>query len=171
VITLDAGADDYMTKPLGMAELLARIRAILRREVSAGVDRAEVTTPWIRLDMVGRRAYVGERHEHEVHLTVTEWQIVEYLVRNQGRLITHRLLISAVWGPTYSPNPNLVRVHMTNIRRKLEARPGAPRHFVTRNGLGYCFENAAAPKASTADARSTLTRQHALPTSKLHAHR
>ena len=91
--------------------------------------------------MVGRRAYVGERHEHEVRLTSTEWQIVEYLVRNEGRLITHRLLMSAVWGSTYAANPNLLRVHMANIRRKLEARPGTPRHFVTRNGLGYRFEN------------------------------
>jgi two-component system KDP operon response regulator KdpE len=141
VIALDAGADDYMTKPFGMAELLARMRAILRREISAGIDCAVVTTPWIRLDIVGRRAYIGERHEHEVHLTATEWQIVEYLVRNEGRLITHQMLISAVWGSTYSPNANLLRVHMANIRRKLEARPGTPCHFVTSNGLGYRFEN------------------------------
>ena len=141
VIALDAGADDYITKPFGMAELLARIRAALRRGSGAGAERSEVTTTWLRLDLAAHRAFVGEAHDREIHLTGTEWQIVEYLVRNEGRLITHRQLITAVWGPTYTPNPNLLRVHMTNIRRKLERHPGAPQHFMTDSGVGYRFEN------------------------------
>ena len=140
VIALDAGADDYITKPFGMAELLARIRAALRRGTEAANERSVVTTPWLRLDLAAHRAFVGEQHEREVRLTGTEWQIVEYLVRNEDRLITHRQLITAVWGPTYSPNPNLLRVHMTNIRRKLEQHPSAPAHFITDSGVGYRFE-------------------------------
>jgi two-component system KDP operon response regulator KdpE len=142
VVALDAGADDYVTKPFGMAELLARIRAALRRGPDPTSERSEVTTTWLKLDFVAHRACVGRQHDREVHLTGTEWQIVEYLVRNEGRLITHRQLITAVWGPTYSPNPNLLRVHMTNIRRKLEEHPGAPTHFITDSGVGYRFENA-----------------------------
>ena len=142
VVALDAGADDYITKPFGMAELLARIRAAMRRAAEPGTERPEVVTPWLRLDFAAHRASVGEEHDREVHLTATEWQIVDYLARNEGRLITHRQLITAVWGPTYSPNPNLLRVHMTNIRRKLEQHPGAPTHFITDSGVGYRFENA-----------------------------
>jgi two-component system KDP operon response regulator KdpE len=144
VIALDAGADDYITKPFGMAELLARIRAALRRASDGSAERSEVVTPWLRLDFAGHRAFVGEQHDREVHLTATEWQIVDYLARNEGRLITHRQLITAVWGPTYSPNPNLLRVHMTNIRRKLEPHPGTPTHFITDSGVGYRFENRSA---------------------------
>jgi two-component system KDP operon response regulator KdpE len=141
VIALDAGADDYITKPFGMAELLARIRAALRRRPDASDERSEVVTTWLKLDFAGHHAHVGEAHDCEVHLTGTEWQIVEYLVRNEGKLITHRQLLNAVWGPTYDPNPNLLRVHMTNIRRKLEEHPGAPTHFMTDSGVGYRFEN------------------------------
>jgi two-component system phosphate regulon response regulator PhoB len=147
---LDAGADDYITNPFGMAELLARIRAALRRVTEGGPERPEIVTPWLRLDFAAHRAFVGEAHEREVHLTATEWQIVDYLARNEGRLITHRQLITAVWGPTYSPNPNLLRVHMTNIRRKLEQHPGAPTHFITDSGVGYRFENASLTVQSSA---------------------
>ena len=136
---LDAGADDYITKPFGMAELLARVRAALRRGADGGTERAEVDTPWIHLDLAAHRAFVGEGHDRPVHLTATEWQIVEHLVRNEGRLVTHRQLITAVWGPSHSPSPSLLRVHMTNIRRKLEPDPGAPTHFTTDGGVGFRF--------------------------------
>ena len=139
VAALDAGADDYVTKPFGMAELLARINAALRRSAGGASEVAEVTTGWLRLDIAAHRAYVGEHHEREAHLTGTEWQIVTFLVRHAGRLVTHRELNDAVWGPGYSPNPNVVRVHMTNIRRKLEREPGRPRHFITDTGVGYRF--------------------------------
>ena len=82
----------------------------------------------------------GSSATTEVHLTGTEWQIVGYLVRNAGRLVTHAQLVAAVWGPSYSPNPNLLRVHMTNIRRKLEQHPAEPTHFITDTGVGYRFE-------------------------------
>jgi two-component system, OmpR family, KDP operon response regulator KdpE len=139
VTALDAGADDYITKPFGMAELLARIRAALRRGADGGTERGEVDTPWIHLDLAAHRAFVGEAHDRPVHLTATEWQIVECLVRNEGRLVTYRQLITAVWGPSHSPKPNVLRVHMTNIRRKLEQQPGAPTHFMTDGGVGFRF--------------------------------
>ena len=141
VEALDAGADDYVTKPFGMAELLARINAALRRAGDGHVaPDPEVTAPWMRLDLAAHRAFVGEERDEEVHLTGTEWQIVGYLVRNAGRLVTHAQLVAAVWGPSYSPNPNLLRVHMTNIRRKLERHPAEPTHFITDTGVGYRFE-------------------------------
>ena len=139
VAALDAGADDYVTKPFGMAELLARINAALRRSGGIANEPAEVVVDDLRLDLAGHRAFVGEHHDHEQHLTGTEWQIVGFLARNAGRLVTHRELIDAVWGPGYSPNPNVLRVHMTNIRRKLEIDPATPRHFTTDPGVGYRF--------------------------------
>lgn len=140
VVALDAGADDYVTKPFVMAELLARMRAVMRRDGGFGGACPKVVTPWIQLDLVGRRAFVGIRHDREVHLTATEWRIVEYLICNESRLITHRMLISAVWGSTSSSNTNLLRVHMANIRRKLEREPDKPTHFITLNGVGYRFD-------------------------------
>jgi two-component system KDP operon response regulator KdpE len=151
VIALDAGADDYITKPFGMAELLARIRAALRRGPNGDNERSEVVTDWLKLDFAGHHAFVGHARTQEVHLTGTEWQIVEYLARNEGKLITHRQLLNAVWGPTYDPNPNLLRVHMTNIRRKLEQTPSTPSHFITDSGVGYRFENHSRPDAVTAE--------------------
>ncbi len=141
VEALDAGADDYVTKPFGMAELMARINAALRRAGDTNVgQQAEVMVPGLRLDLAGHRAFVGERYEDEAHLTGTEWQIVGFLATNIGRLVTHAQLVAAVWGPGYAPNPNLLRVHMTNIRRKLEADHANPVHFVTDAGVGYRFE-------------------------------
>jgi two-component system KDP operon response regulator KdpE len=140
VAALDAGADDYVTKPFGMAELLARINAALRRSGGMATEPSEVVAEGLRLDLAAHRAFVGEHHDRERHLTGTEWLIVGFLVRNAGRLVTHRELIDAVWGPGYSPNPNLLRVHMTNVRRKLEDDPANPRHFKTDPGVGYRFE-------------------------------
>jgi two-component system KDP operon response regulator KdpE len=138
VQALDAGADDYVTKPFGMAELLARVRAVLRRGPGAEESVAEVVTASFRLDLVGHRAFVGDE---EVRLTPTEWAIVEYLVRYPGRLVTYRQLITAVWGSSYDPDPNLLRVHMGHIRRKLEVDGARPKHFITDSGMGYRFEN------------------------------
>jgi two-component system, OmpR family, KDP operon response regulator KdpE len=137
VQALDAGADDYVTKPFGMAELLARVRAVLRRTPTHEEELAEIVTSSFRLDLAAHRAFVAG---DEVRLTPTEWSIVEYLVRHPGRLVTYRQLITAVWGESYDPDPNLLRVHMAHIRRKLEADPTRPKHFITDSGMGYRFE-------------------------------
>ena len=144
VQALDAGADDYVTKPFGMAELLARVRAVLRRPAGAQESKADVSTSSFRLDLNAHRAFVSDGNEtgnEEVRLTPTEWAIVEYLVRYPGRLVTYRQLITAVWGPTYDPDPNLLRVHMAHIRRKLEVDGARPKHFITDSGMGYRFED------------------------------
>ena len=142
VLALDAGADDYVTKPFGMAELLARVRAVLRRPPGAQETKADVSTSSFRLDLNAHRAFVGDAAgNEEVRLTPTEWAIVEYLVRYPGRLVTYRQLITAVWGPTYDPDPNLLRVHMGHIRRKLEVDGARPKHFITDSGMGYRFED------------------------------
>jgi two-component system, OmpR family, KDP operon response regulator KdpE len=136
VQALDAGADDYVTKPFGMNELLARMRAALRRNASAGTDDATVTTGGLVFDFTDKRVH---RDDAEVHLTPTEWGLVEQLVRNRDRLVSQRQLLQAVWGPDYGTEANYLRVHMANVRRKLEVDPSRPRHFVTEPGMGYRF--------------------------------
>jgi two-component system KDP operon response regulator KdpE len=135
---LDAGADDYITKPFGMAELIARMNAVLRRMPEAGDVVAEVVTDHFRLDLAARRAFV---HSDEVRLTPIEWAIVIHLVRHPNRLVTYRQLVTAVWGPTFDPDTNLLRVHMAHIRHKLEPRPNVPRFFITDAGSGYRFQS------------------------------
>lgn len=140
VLALDAGADDYVTKPFGMAELLARLRAALRRSTTGEADVPEVRTPDFRLDLAAHRAFVGADGEGtEVRLTPIEWGMVGYLVRHPERLVTYRQLVTEVWGPTYDPDQNLLRVHMAHIRRKLEPDPARPRYFITDSGMGYRY--------------------------------
>lgn len=132
---LDAGADDYLSKPFGMDELLARLRAALRRGKEV-VDIPRVATAHFELDFTARRAV---RDGDEVRLTPTEWHMVEVLVRAEGRLVTSREILQAVWGPQYGNETNYLRVHMAHIRRKLEPDPGSPVHFLTEAGMGYRF--------------------------------
>ena len=141
VQALEAGADDYVTKPFGMAELVARIRAVLRRNPAIATESPEVVTAAFRLDLAAHRAFVGE-DQTEVRLTPIEWGIVGHLVRNPHRLITYRQLVTVVWGPTYDPDQNLLRVHMGHIRRKLEPDPSRPTFFITDSGVGYRFQPA-----------------------------
>jgi two-component system KDP operon response regulator KdpE len=136
VAALDAGADDYITKPFSITELLARLRASLRRH-SPAPEEPVVETADFAVDMVNHRV---TRAGESVHLTPTEWQIVERLVRNPGRLVTQRQLLQDVWGPQYESETNYLRVHLAAIRRKLEPDPGQPRYFITEPGIGYRFE-------------------------------
>jgi two-component system, OmpR family, KDP operon response regulator KdpE len=136
VAALDAGADDYVTKPFGMDELLARLRAALRRAAPTG-EEAEVVTDDFTVDLTAKRV---TSEAGEVRLTPTEWEIVEILVRNPGRLVTQRQLLQEVWGPQYSTETNYLRVYMAQIRRKLEPNPARPRYFITEAGMGYRFD-------------------------------
>ena len=135
VAALDAGADDYVTKPFGMDELLARLRAALRRAAPAD-EEAEVVTPDFTVDLAAKRVTAAAG---EVRLTPTEWAIVELLVRNPGRLVSQRQLLQSVWGPQYGTETNYLRVYLAQIRRKLEPDPSRPRYFVTEARMGYRF--------------------------------
>ena len=203
VLALDAGADDYVTKPFGINELLARIRASLRRVNPTDESPATITTDAFVIDLAAKRAMrlqhepgghdarghdaietgavetgavetgavetgavemgavetgavetgavetdatgsgATPKGERDVHLTPTEWSIVEYLVRHPDRLVTQRQIVDAVWGPAYATDANLIRVHLTHIRAKLEPEPAHPRYFVTEPGMGYRFFNIA----------------------------
>ncbi|GEL26337.1 DNA-binding response regulator [Pseudonocardia sulfidoxydans NBRC 16205] len=136
VRALDAGADDYVTKPFGMAELLARLRAAVRRAaVSAAPDgEAVVDTAAFRVDLVAKQVL---RHGRAVHLTPTEWGILEMLARHPGRLVAQRDILREVWGPEYATETNYLRVYLAQLRRKLEPEPSRPRHLLTEPGMGY----------------------------------
>jgi two-component system KDP operon response regulator KdpE len=141
VAALDAGADDYVTKPFGMDELLARMRAALRRAAPAE-EEAVVVTPDFTIDLAVKR--VTDADGEEIRLTPTEWHIVEVLVRHAGKLVSQKQLLQEVWGPAYETETNYLRVFMAQVRRKLEPEPGRPRYFLTEPGMGYRFEPPAA---------------------------
>jgi len=141
VAALDAGADDYVTKPFGMDELLARLRAALRRTAPAE-EEAVVETEHFTVDLAAKRVTTAEA---DVRLTPTEWHIVEMLVRNAGKLVTQRQLLQEVWGPQYEKETNYLRVYLAQIRSKLEPDPARPRYFITEARMGYRFEPERAP--------------------------
>jgi two-component system KDP operon response regulator KdpE len=171
VAALDAGADDYVTKPFGMDELLARLRAAVRR-ASPAPDEPVVATPDFTVDLAakrvtrrgagtdgtaaGNRAADGSAADGsaadgsaadgsaadgsaDIRLTPTEWQLLELLVRNAGRLVTQRQLLQEVWGPQYESESNYLRVYIAQLRRKLEPEPARPRYLLTEPGMGYRF--------------------------------
>lgn len=138
IAALDAGADDYVTKPFGMGELVARLRAALRRSTDTDRSAPVVETPDFTIDLAAKR--VTRPDGEEIRLTPTEWGIVEVLASNRGKLVTQVQLLRDVWGPTYGEETNYLRVFMAQIRRKLEPDPTGPRYFITEPGMGYRFE-------------------------------
>jgi two-component system KDP operon response regulator KdpE len=136
VAALDAGADDFVTKPFGMDELLARMRAALRR-ASGADDQPTLETESFTIDFAARRVMLPEG---EVKLTPTEWHLLEILAHNAGKLVTQRQLLHDVWGPGYEKETNYLRVYIAQLRRKLEPEPSHPRHLVTEPGMGYRLE-------------------------------
>jgi two-component system KDP operon response regulator KdpE len=136
VAALDAGADDYITKPFGMDELLARIRAALRRTTPTEAVPV-VKTEAFTIDLAAKRASSGIG---DVRLTPTEWHLLEILVRNAGTLVGQKQLLQEVWGPAYATETNYLRVYIAQLRRKLETDPANPKHLITEPGMGYRFQ-------------------------------
>ncbi|MEA9985066.1 MULTISPECIES: response regulator [Subtercola] len=139
VEALDAGADDYVTKPFSIDELLARIRALTRR-TAAPDDLPVVTFADVTVDLSAKRVYRGSASAPEtIRLTPTEWAILEVLLRNPGRLLTRDALLTHVWGPHHTNDSGYLRVYVGQLRKKLEPVPSNPRYFITESGMGYRF--------------------------------
>nr|WP_324197620.1 response regulator [Nocardia abscessus] len=138
VEALDAGADDYVTKPFGMDELLARLRAAVRRGATdPDASAPVVTTESFTVDLAAKKVTKGGE---TVHLTPTEWGMLEMLVRNRGKLVGRRELLREVWGPSYATETHYLRVYLAQLRRKLEDDPSRPKHLLTEAGMGYRFQ-------------------------------
>ncbi|MGE5300023.1 MAG: response regulator [Acidobacteriota bacterium] len=133
---LDAGADDYLTKPFGAGELLARMRVALRHRalLQAGQKEPVFVLGDLRVDFTDRQVYIRDK---EIHLTPIEYRLLAVLVKNAGKVITHTQLLKEVWGPSYSGQTQYLRVYMTQLRRKLEADPARPRYLLNEPGVGY----------------------------------
>lgn len=136
VEALDAGADDYLVKPFGVAELLARIRALNRRHVREPGGSVIITFGEICVDLERRQV---TRNDQPVHVTPTEFRLLATLVTQSGKVLTHRQLLRDVWGPAYVERSHYLRIYMGHLRQKLEADPAQPRYFLTETGIGYRF--------------------------------
>jgi two-component system, OmpR family, KDP operon response regulator KdpE len=136
VTALDAGADDYVSKPFGSGELLARIRVALRHRVGAshGADDVVFTVGELHVDLVRRQVRVGDK---DVHLTPIEYKLLTALVRHAGKVVTHQQLLREVWGPAHTEQAHYARVYMAHLRHKLETQPARPRYLLTEAGVGY----------------------------------
>jgi two-component system KDP operon response regulator KdpE len=133
---LDAGADDYLTKPFGLGELLARIRVEMRHSVSSPAqDQSGVfTTGALKADLMKRQVFIDER---EVHLTPIQYRLLSVLIKNAGKVLTHQYLLREVWGPSYRENSHYLRIYMSQLRQKLETDPTQPQYLLTESGVGY----------------------------------
>lgn len=141
VRALDVGADDYVTKPFGIPELLARLRAALRR--AAGNRKHQIVdTGAFTVDLAAKQVW---RDGAEVRLTPTEWRLLEILIRHEGCLVTHQQLLTQVWGPEHLTDTHYLRVYFAQLRRKLEPHPARPRHLITEPGMGYRFARSSGP--------------------------
>jgi two-component system KDP operon response regulator KdpE len=134
VTALDQGADDYLTKPFGVGELLARIRVALRHVATVDAGTPEFTLGELKLDLAKRQVFVKSE---EVHLTPIEYKLLTLLAKNAGRVLTHRQLLREVWGPNSVDHTHYLRVYMGQLRHKLEENPSRPRYIVTEPGVGY----------------------------------
>nr|WP_283946130.1 two-component system response regulator KdpE [Kosakonia sp. R1.Fl] len=136
IAALDAGADDYLSKPFGIGELQARLRVALRRHAATAPDEPVVTFSDIRVDLANRRI---QRGEEELHLTPIEFRLLAVLLNNHGKVLTQRQLLSQVWGPNAVEHSHYLRIYMGHLRQKLEVDPARPRHLLTETGIGYRF--------------------------------
>jgi two-component system KDP operon response regulator KdpE len=131
---LDGGADDYLTKPFGVGELLARIRVALKHAANTGAGSSQFTVGDLKVDFARRQVFVGEK---EVHLTPIEYKLLALLIKHGGRVVTHRQLLREVWGPGSTDNTQYLRVYMGQLRQKLERNPSRPAYLLTEPGVGY----------------------------------
>jgi two-component system, OmpR family, KDP operon response regulator KdpE len=133
---LDAGADDYLTKPFGLGELLARIRVAMRHSLSSPAQNQDsvFTTGALKADLMKRQVFIDER---EVHLTPIQYRLLSVLIKNAGKVLTHQYLLREVWGPSYRENSHYLRIYMSQLRQKLETDPAQPQYFLTESGVGY----------------------------------
>ena len=136
IAALDAGADDYLSKPFGIGELQARLRVALRRHAATTPGEPVVAFADIRVDLANRRI---QRGEEEIHLTPIEFRLLAVLLNNHGKVLTQRQLLSQVWGPNAIEHSHYLRIYMGHLRQKLEADPARPRHLLTETGIGYRF--------------------------------
>ena len=134
IAALDAGADDFLTKPFGVGELMARVRVAQRRKQSATPGESRFAFGEVEVDLAARRV---TRAGEAVHLTPTEYRLLTELIANAGKVLTHRQLLKAVWGPSHADDSHYLRVYMGNLRAKLEAEPARPQHLITETAVGY----------------------------------
>jgi len=134
IVGLESGADDYVVKPFGLGELLARIRALLRRAAAMTSPPPVVTAGDLEIDIARRRV---RRAGEEIALTPTEFDILAFLARNAGLVVTQRMILEQVWGPEWAEDSQTLRVHVSNLRKKIEPHPGGPRYIITEPGVGF----------------------------------